>query len=95
METRPSQNLDSRWLTQTKFFSPRLRDDIVSRRRLLDSLHSAIKNHAPTLVSVPAGNGKTTLLTSLAATSPDVSVAWISLDEDDNDPTRFLSALAL
>lgn len=93
METQPSQNLDSPWLTQTKFISPRLRSDIVPRRRLLDSLHTAIKNHSLTLISAPAGYGKTTLLTSLASTFPDTSVAWISLDEDDNDPARFLAAL--
>ncbi|CAG0982223.1 HTH-type transcriptional regulator MalT [Anaerolineae bacterium] len=93
METQPSQNLDSPWLTQTKFISPRLRSDIVPRRRLLDSLHTAIKSHALTLVSAPAGNGKTTLLTSLAATFPDTCIAWISLDEEDNDPARFLAAL--
>jgi LuxR family maltose regulon positive regulatory protein len=81
------------WLTQTKFISPRLRDDIVPRRRLLDSLRGAIKNHALLLVSAPAGYGKTTLLTSLASACPDVTVAWISLDEDDNDPARFLAAL--
>ena len=83
------------WLTQTKFMSPGLRDDIVPRPRLLDSLCGAIQNHALMRDSAPAGYGKTALLTSLAATSPDVSVAWISLDKDDNDPTRFLSALAL
>ena len=83
------------WLTQTKFMSPRLRDDIVPRRRLLDALYTAIRHHALMLVSAPAGYGKTTLPTSLAATSPDLSVAWIFLDEDDNDPIRFLSALAL
>ena len=36
-------------LKQTKFISPGLRDDIVLRPRLPDSLHSAIKNHAITL----------------------------------------------
>jgi LuxR family maltose regulon positive regulatory protein len=70
-----------------------LRDDIVPRRRLLDSLRGAIKNHALLLVSAPAGYGKTTLLTSFVSTCPNVSVAWISLDEDDNDPARFLAAL--
>ena len=81
------------WLTETKFISPRLRDDIVPRPRLRDLLRGAIQNHALTLVSAPAGYGKTTLLTSLAAAFPDVCVAWISLDEDDNDPARFLTTL--
>ena len=83
------------WLTQTKFILPWLRDEIVVRLRSLNSIHSAIRNYALTLVFAPPGYGKTTLLTSLPSSSPDVYVAWISLDEDDNDPARFLAALAL
>ena len=81
------------WLTQTKFIWPRLRDDTLPRSHLLDSLRTAIKSHALTLISAPAGYGKTTLLASAATDCPDVCVAWISLDEDDNDPARFLAAL--
>jgi ATP/maltotriose-dependent transcriptional regulator MalT len=52
------------WLTQTKFIPPRLREDLVPRRHLLDGLHTAINTHALTLVSAPPGYGKTALLTS-------------------------------
>jgi LuxR family maltose regulon positive regulatory protein len=45
-----------------------------------------------TLVSAPAGFGKTTLLSEWAA-SAGRPVAWLSLDEDDNDPARFMSYL--
>ena len=50
-----------------------------------------------TLVSAPAGFGKTTLLSEWVAGSerlePKVRVAWLSLDEGDNDPARFLAYL--
>lgn len=46
-----------------------------------------------TLLSAPAGYGKTTLLAALYSTFPDLSLAWLTLDEEDNDLVRFLSAL--
>jgi len=45
-----------------------------------------------TLLSAPAGYGKTTLLAALPVAYPDLSLAWLSLDEEDNDPARFLTA---
>jgi ATP/maltotriose-dependent transcriptional regulator MalT len=44
-----------------------------------------------TLVSAPAGYGKTTLLTELAA---DIPIAWLSLNKGDNDPVRFWTYFA-
>src|SRR5204862_2907186 len=46
------------------------------------------RRSALTLVSAPAGFGKTTLLTSWAAASDSSSVAWVSLDKADTDPAR-------
>jgi LuxR family maltose regulon positive regulatory protein len=85
--------VQAQWLTQTKFIPPRPRDDLVTRRRLLDILSTAVNAHVLTLVSAPPGYGKTTLLASLPAAFPAVPIAWLSLDDDDNDPVRFLSAL--
>ena len=42
-----------------------------------------------TLVSAPAGYGKTVLLAQWIATAPSVHAAWVTLDERDNDPVRF------
>src|ERR1043166_3511657 len=51
------------------------------------------KLRPPTLVSAPAGYGKTTLLASIGRVANDATVAWLSLDEDDNDPNVFAAAL--
>jgi LuxR family transcriptional regulator, maltose regulon positive regulatory protein len=81
------------WLAQTKFNPPALRNDVVERPRLAQSLIQSIQHNIVTLVSAPAGAGKTTLLAGFAASMPELPLAWLSLDEDDNDPRRFLAAL--
>jgi LuxR family transcriptional regulator, maltose regulon positive regulatory protein len=86
-------SIQSAWLTFTKFIPPRLAEDFVPRRRLTEALHGAIQARPFVLLSAPAGYGKTTLLASLPAAFPHLPIAWLSLDEDDNDPARFLSAL--
>jgi LuxR family maltose regulon positive regulatory protein len=82
----------------TKFYIPPLRPELVPRPRLIQRLNTGMERKL-TLVSAPAGYGKTTLLSEWVhqpadngATSP-LPVAWLSLDEADNDPTRFLSYL--
>ncbi|MEM7344779.1 MAG: LuxR C-terminal-related transcriptional regulator [Chloroflexota bacterium] len=80
------------WLAQTKLQRPRLRDDIVSRQRLLDLLYEAVSSHRLSLISAPAGYGKTTLVTNLAHTATDLTFTWLALDEEDNDPTLFFVA---
>lgn len=81
------------WIVQTKLQPPRLRPDLVQRSLLLAGLREAITSRQLTLVSAPAGYGKTTLLASLLQAYPDLSCVWLSLDNEDNDPTGFLSAL--
>jgi len=79
-------------LLETKLRIPRLRRSLVARPRLSERLNRAAEA-ALTLVSAPAGFGKTTLLAEwLAAAPPDgPSVAWLSLDRRDNDPVTFWS----
>jgi len=77
-------------LVETKFYVPRLRRPPVSRRRLVGRLdHGA--GPKLTLISAPAGFGKTTLLAEWVALSPvaDPTVAWLSLDEADSLPASF------
>ncbi|MBO0777349.1 MAG: hypothetical protein J2P37_00865 [Ktedonobacteraceae bacterium] len=75
----------------TKLYHPRLRPNMVSRLRLTERLNAGLHRKL-TLISAPAGFGKTTLVSewTLGLGRP---VAWLSLDEGENDPTRFLTYL--
>jgi LuxR family maltose regulon positive regulatory protein len=77
-------------LLETKFHVPKRRRSLVSRSRLSERLHNGAES-ALTLVSAPAGFGKTTLLAEwLAADAVDGrAAAWLSLDQRDNDPALF------
>ncbi len=81
-------------LLATKFHTPNRRDSSVVRPRLLEQLTAGLQERRKlTLISAPAGYGKTTLaaqwLHSLIGAKQ--KVAWLSLDKADNDPTRFYS----
>ncbi|HEV8164045.1 MAG TPA: hypothetical protein VGR74_06300 [Actinomycetota bacterium] len=70
-------------LVETKLYIPRLRRSLVARPRLSGRLRGGAASRL-TLVSAPAGFGKTTLLTEWLAASPTGRpVAWLSLDEGD------------
>ena len=77
-------------LLATKFFVPHPGPNLVHRQRLLDRLDESLRrgNHL-TLISTPAGYGKTTLLGEWFQAS-HYSKTWLTLDEGDNDPVRFL-----
>ncbi len=78
-------------LLATKLFIPSLRAEHISRVRLVARLNTCF-SHQPTLVSAPAGYGKTTLISEWAK-SCACQVAWLTIDEGDNDPVRFLEYL--
>ena len=76
-------------LLETKLHSPRVRPTLVSRPRLIERLDAGLsQRHRLTLISAPAGYGKTTLLSEWAA-GVEWPLAWLSLDEADDDPVRF------
>lgn len=75
-------------ILQTKLNIPLLRSNLVSRPRLTDKLNAGMDDRL-ILVSAQAGSGKTTLVREWLAQTKD-PVTWISLDEADNDPRRFL-----
>jgi LuxR family maltose regulon positive regulatory protein len=80
-------------LLKTKVFIPQTRSGIVPRTRLMERLKACLNSNL-VLISAPAGFGKTTLLMQWANQSqPRPRVAWVSLDEGDNDPVRFWSYL--
>ena len=77
-------------LLQTKLHVPPLRRSVLPRPRL-SALADRSREVALTLVSAPAGFGKTTLLSEWASggTPGDRPTAWLSLDARDNDPVSF------
>ncbi|NDJ54056.1 MAG: hypothetical protein GYB68_13365 [Chloroflexi bacterium] len=80
-------------LLRTKLSVPRVHSGIVPRDHLIDDLDAGLdQNRRLSLVSAPAGFGKTTLVSSWLLERA-LPVAWYSLDPDDNDPARFLSYL--
>ncbi|HAV76024.1 MAG TPA: hypothetical protein DCX53_01575 [Anaerolineae bacterium] len=78
-------------LLRTKFLVPRSRPDLLPRPRLNDWLESNLDKRL-TLLSAPAGYGKTTLLSDFINAS-SLPFAWYTLDAQDSDPTVFLTYL--
>ncbi len=79
-------------LLATKLYIPPPRPHVVLRTSLIEQLNEGLDRKL-TLISAPAGFGKTTLVSEWIAGSGRVA-AWLSLDEGDNDPVRFLAYLA-
>ena len=82
-------------LLSTKFSIPPLRTGLVSRPHLIertetDLLQDGVFGRRLTLISAPAGYGKTTLAIDWLQRL-NLPVAWLSLDEADNDPRRFIT----
>ncbi|MEM7343372.1 MAG: LuxR C-terminal-related transcriptional regulator [Chloroflexota bacterium] len=75
-------------LLQTKLYIPPVRATLIPRSRLINQLNEGATRKL-TLIAAPAGFGKTTLLSEWIAQHEHL-VAWLSLDERDNDPIRFL-----
>lgn len=78
-------------LLATKLFIPPARPKAVLRPQLFKRLNQGLDNKL-ILISAPAGFGKTTLLSEWVA-SCSLPVAWLSLDEGDSDPSRFIAYL--
>lgn len=74
-------------LLRTKLLMPRLPEKVIRRPRLANELEAGLLRKL-TVVAAPAGFGKTTALGQWLVES-EVDVGWVSLDERDNDPTRF------
>src|SRR5215469_4593016 len=89
-EGEEARALFSEQLLVTKFLAPAAPHALIPRPRLAALLETVTKRPL-TLVSAPAGSGKTTLLSQwVRALSKEASlVAWLSLDEEENDPLRF------
>ena len=77
-------------LLETKLYVPRWRPGLISRPRLVERLDQGVERKL-TLISAPAGFGKTTLLVEWLAATPasERAAGWVSLDQSDNDPAFF------
>ncbi len=76
-------------LLTTKLYVPRPRPQVIARPRLVQHLNAGLHGKL-TLVSAPAGFGKTTLVSAWVAECGRPA-AWLSLDARDGDPVRFLT----
>ncbi len=85
----PSISIETQLLA-TKFFVPTSAHTLISRPRLTSLLQQSLK-YPLTLISAPAGFGKTCLLSAWSQSLPPSHplVAWVSLDEGDNEPRLF------
>lgn len=81
--------LMSTQILATKLYKPVLRPGSILRPRLINRLNAGLHGKL-TLISAPAGFGKTTLVAEWIS-SDDHATAWLSLDESDSDPVRFLT----
>jgi LuxR family maltose regulon positive regulatory protein len=80
-------------LFTTKLHFPQVRSNLVPRPRLVAILKKGLGGPL-TLISAPAGSGKTTLMGEWRASEGDqIPIAWLSLDAADNAPLRFLTYL--
>jgi LuxR family maltose regulon positive regulatory protein len=77
-------------IVETKLARPPVRVEHVTRGNLLVRLDEG-GTRKLTLLTAPPGFGKTTLLTEWASADEGHAVAWLSLDDDDNDPARFFA----
>ncbi len=77
----------------SKLYIPPPRAKIVFRPRLIERLNEGLSSGCMlTLISAPAGFGKTTLLSEWVA-GCERPASWLSLEQGDSDPTRFLAYL--
>ncbi len=74
-------------LLATKLYIPSIRTGLLCRSRLVEQIELGLLRHL-VLISAPAGYGKTTLLSTWVANCK-YPVAWLTLDQGDNDPIRF------
>jgi ATP/maltotriose-dependent transcriptional regulator MalT len=81
------------WFPQTKLYPPQISSEVLHRPRLIEAVYQAITTKHLTLLSAPAGAGKTTAIASIHHHYPDLPLAWLTLDEQDNDVLTFFKVV--
>jgi LuxR family transcriptional regulator, maltose regulon positive regulatory protein len=79
-------------LLESKFRIPPQSPHNIRRQHLIDALEHGTRAYKLTVISAPAGYGKSTILAQWAHAS-DSAIAWVSISKDDNDIERFLRYL--
>lgn len=79
--------IDQMTILHTKLMRPQIPNTLVTRPRLYTKLTNGLEKKV-TIISAPAGFGKSTLLCEWTQ-HLDIPVSWLSLDKGDNDPIRF------
>ena len=97
MDSLPQNESMADPILATKLYIPPPRPDTVPRPRLFEKMNEGLRQDQGfgrklTLISAPAGFGKTTLVSDWLAAG-ERPAAWLSLDEGDRDPERFLTYL--
>jgi len=85
-----SANINNNIILATKLEQPQQMGDTVIRERLIAKLGEADSPRSLTVISAPAGFGKTTLVTSWLS-QINHQITWLSLDEEDNEAGRFVT----
>jgi ATP/maltotriose-dependent transcriptional regulator MalT/class 3 adenylate cyclase len=83
-----------KWIPLTKLVPPQVGEDILPRSQLLSRLVRAVKQKRLTLISAPAGSGKTVTAASLQGAFEESPLVWLALDEEDDYPVTFIWLLA-
>lgn len=79
-------------LLATKLYAPPVRGDAVARPRLVQRVEAGVAT-GHVVLAAPAGSGKSTLAAQWIATTT-IPAAWLSLEQDDREPLRFLAYLS-
>ena len=80
-------------ISKSKTQVPQFSQDYLPRPKLVQTAVTAVSHHKLTLISAPAGAGKTTLAATVFQETAPAQTVWLRLDAGDNDPQTFVMAL--
>jgi ATP/maltotriose-dependent transcriptional regulator MalT len=81
-------------LLGSKLVAPEIAEDVVRRPELSAEIYQQVSSKRLVLFSAPAGAGKSTAVLGLKESHPELKIAWLSLDEGDEDVAAFARLVA-